>query len=177
MKLFLFVRELLCSHALQSHVTPTQGRLVQCLQTLAWGPEFCSRFLIWWPEPLLCVLALASLFGGAAGSTQAASENAVPHPELLISYRQWGWKGTASIKREKYSINRRRGIQKSNQIQELNKQLPKQTHYIDTQEIRQYWRDNELEDRMKETTIKIKRREIAKILRRHVPGNLLRSVL
>ena len=81
------------------------------------------------------------------------------------------WKGTASIKREKYSINRRRGIQKSNQIQELNKQLPKQTHYIDTQEIRQYWRDNELEDRMKETTIKIKRREIAKILRRHVGQN------
>lgn len=39
-----FVRELLCSHALQSHVTPTQGRLVQRLQTLAWGPEFCSAF-------------------------------------------------------------------------------------------------------------------------------------
>ena len=56
-----FLRELLCSHALQSHVTPTQGRLVQRLQTLAWGPEFCSRFLIWWPEPLLCVLALAFL--------------------------------------------------------------------------------------------------------------------
>lgn len=52
------------------------------------------------------------------------------------------WKGIPSIKREKYSINGRRGIQKSNQIQELNKQLPKQTHYVDTQEIRWYWRDN-----------------------------------
>ena len=32
----------------------------------------------------------------------------------------------------------RRGIQKSNQIQPLNKRLSKQTHYTDTQEIRQY---------------------------------------
>lgn len=94
-----FVRELLCSHALQSHVTPTQARLAQRLQTLAWGPEFCSGFLIWWPEPLLCVLALAFPFGGAAGSAQAASENAVPHPELLISYRQWGRKGGLSYSR------------------------------------------------------------------------------
>lgn len=38
-------------------------------------------------------------FGGAAGSTQAASENAVPHPELLISYRQWGRKGGLSYGR------------------------------------------------------------------------------
>lgn len=94
-----FVRDLLCSHTLQSHVTPTQARLAQRLQTLAWGPEFCSGFLIWWPEPLLCVLALAFPFGGAAGSTQAASENAVPHPELLISYRQWGRKGGLSYGR------------------------------------------------------------------------------
>lgn len=93
-----FVRELLCSHTLQSHVTPTQARLAQRLQTLAWGPEFYSGFLIWWPEPLLCA-GTGFPFGGAAGSTQAASENAVPHPELLISYRQWGRKGGLSYGR------------------------------------------------------------------------------
>lgn len=52
------------------------------------------------------------------------------------------WKGIQSIRRKKYSMNRRRDIQKSNQIQPLNKRLSKQTHYTDTQEIRQYWRDN-----------------------------------
>lgn len=95
MKLFLFVRELLCSHALQSHRTPTQGRLVQRLQTPAWGPSSQRLSHLTAGASAVCA-ALAFLSGGAAGSTQAARENAAPHPELLISYKQWGRKGGPS---------------------------------------------------------------------------------
>ena len=60
------------------------------------GTRVLRSFLIWRQEPLLCVPALAFLSGGAAGTTQAARENAAPHPELLISYKQWGRKGGPS---------------------------------------------------------------------------------
>lgn len=71
----------------------------------AFGPAPPNSGLgTWVLQPLSHLMAGASAlcagtgfpFGGAAGSTQAASENAVPHPELLISYRQWGRKGGLS---------------------------------------------------------------------------------